>query len=91
MSLLPLTLEILPEISNSRFQISNPKDPNDDLESDEPNPECATIHNARKVPVYRKLGAFQTKRLREIVYSVLENLDPGSVNDPLPDGLLSEE
>lgn len=54
-------------------------------------PEFATIHNARKVPVYRKLGPFQTKRLREIVYSLLEALDPGSVEDPLPAELLEKE
>ncbi|MBK9767193.1 MAG: hypothetical protein IPP63_09325 [Chloracidobacterium sp.] len=42
------------------------------------------MHTARRVPVYRKLGPFQTKRLREIVHSVLAKLDRGSIADGLP-------
>src|SRR4029077_11304339 len=92
----PEELEVLPEISNSEFQISNSRSKaenpsqletrNSELETDEDSdiPEFAFIHNARKVPVYRKFGPFQTKRLREIIYSILENLDANSVEDPLP-------
>jgi ATP-dependent DNA helicase RecG len=54
------------------------------LDSDEARPEFATIHTARHVPVYRKLGQFQTKRIREIIYSVLEGLDPTSIPESLP-------
>lgn len=50
-------------------------------------PSLATIHTGR-VPVYRKLGPFQTKRLREIVHSVIANLDTASVQDDLPADLI---
>jgi ATP-dependent DNA helicase RecG len=46
-------------------------------------PALETIHTGR-VPVYRKLGPFLTKRLREIVHSVLASLVPESVVDDLP-------
>ncbi|MGB2750710.1 MAG: ATP-dependent DNA helicase RecG [Pyrinomonadaceae bacterium] len=51
------------------------------------NPEFAPVHTARRVPVYRKLGDLQTKRLREIVYDVLQKLDTKSVIDDLPSDL----
>lgn len=57
----------------------------EDLENDASNPSLSMVHNARIVPVYRKLGPFLTKRLREIIYCVLENLDRGSVTDLLPE------
>ena len=60
-----------------------------DLLEDNASPEFATVHTARRVPIYRKLGPFQTKRLREIIHNVLQNLDPGSVTDFLPDELMS--
>jgi ATP-dependent DNA helicase RecG len=50
-------------------------------------PQLAVIHTARRVPVYRKLGQFQTKRLREIIYSILQNLDKASVPESLPEDL----
>ncbi|HWW74591.1 MAG TPA: hypothetical protein VNZ44_04295, partial [Pyrinomonadaceae bacterium] len=37
-------------------------------------PSLAAIHVGRRVPVYRKLGEFRTKRLREIVHAVLARL-----------------
>ncbi len=49
-------------------------------------PEFAMIHTARRVPIYRKLGPFRTKRLREIVFAVLHELE----NAPLPEKLPSE-
>jgi ATP-dependent DNA helicase RecG len=47
-------------------------------------PEFANIHTSRSVPVYRKLGPFKTKRLREIIFAVLAELDPASVPENLP-------
>ena len=49
------------------------------------------IHTGRRVPVYRKLGQFQTKRLREIIYNVLENLDKKSVIETLPVELVKRQ
>lgn len=46
------------------------------------------IHVGRRVPIYRKLGTFQTKRLREIIYSVLQNLDENSIEESLPAELI---
>ena len=62
-----------------------------ELSEDTENPEYAMIHNGRRVPVYRKLGPFQTKRLREIIHSVLENLDSESVDEPLPVDLVKRQ
>ncbi len=62
-----------------------------DLIEDNSRPEFVMIHTGRRVPVYRKLGPFQTKRLREIIHSVLQNLDPDSVADNLPEDLLARQ
>lgn len=61
----------------------------DDLEEDTGSPEFQAVHAGRRVPVYRKLGPFKTKRLREIFYDLLEKLDPDSVEDKLPAELCS--
>ena len=59
----------------------------DDLSEDDDNPEFAMIHSGRRVPIYRKLGEFQTKRLREIIYNILQNLDKSSITETLPEDL----
>lgn len=56
----------------------------DELDEDNASPEFATVHTARRVPVYRKFGQFQTKRLREIIFDVLEHLDAASIPENLP-------
>jgi ATP-dependent DNA helicase RecG len=77
---------------NPKSEIGNPKsEDEDELLEDTENPEFAMIHSGRHVPVYRKLGPFQTKRLREIVFSVLENLDKTSVSDKLPGELIERQ
>jgi ATP-dependent DNA helicase RecG len=62
----------------------------EDLEADVESPEFATVHTARRVPVYRKLGPFQTKRLREINYAVLKKLDPASIPENLPEDIVRD-
>jgi ATP-dependent DNA helicase RecG len=52
-------------------------------------PLLSAIHVGRRVPVYRKLGQFQTKRLREIIHSIFEQLDNQSIEETLPTDLLS--
>ena len=64
---------------------------NEDLAEDSINPELAMIHVGRRVPVYRKLGALQTKRLREIVFSVLHNLDTSTIKETLPEDLCKRQ
>ncbi len=56
----------------------------DDIFDDSLDAAFAPIHVGRRVPVYRKLGTFQTKRLREIVFSVLQNLDKSTIKETLP-------
>jgi ATP-dependent DNA helicase RecG len=50
-------------------------------------PTLAAIHVGRRVPVYRKLGAFNSKRIREIVHAVLEIIDDKSIEETLPPDL----
>lgn len=98
----PDELEILPEtvdyndfgllknISNGDEELANDSS-DEDFEDEDLDPRLAMIHSGRHVPVYRKLGQFQTKRLREIVFSVLENLDKSSVEDKLPKDLIERQ
>nr|MBA3693422.1 ATP-dependent DNA helicase RecG [Acidobacteriota bacterium] len=76
---------------NPKSKIQNPKSDDEDLIEDADNPKFAMIHVGRRVPVYRKLGQFQTKRLREIVYNILQNLDKSSVKETLPDDLCKRQ
>src|SRR4051812_30787806 len=54
-------------------------------------PALAAIHVARRVPVYRKLGEFRTKRLREIVHAVLARLDDEAFEETLPTDLIQRQ
>jgi ATP-dependent DNA helicase RecG len=49
-----------------------------------PDPALAAIHVGRRVPVYRKLGDFNSKRVREIVHAVLSLLEDKSIEETLP-------
>ena len=60
----------------------------DDEEGTETDPALAAIHVGRRVPIYRKLGDFRTKRLREIVHEVLARLPDKSFEETLPRDLL---
>jgi ATP-dependent DNA helicase RecG len=65
---------------------------------DEPHPEqaeenlsdptLAAIHVGRRVPVYRKLGEFNSKRVREIIHAVLSLLNDKAIEETLPPDLL---
>lgn len=95
----PDELEILPEtIDYNEFGLLRnlPNDAekvsdSEDFDDEDLDPRLATIHTGRHVPVYRKLGQFQTKRLREIMFSVLDNLDVKSVDDKLPPDLVQRQ
>ncbi len=63
------------------------RNPQTEDEEGDLDPALATIHTGR-VPIYRKLGPFQTKRLREIVHSVIADLDMESIADEMPADLL---
>jgi ATP-dependent DNA helicase RecG len=69
-------------------------EPGEALDADEENeddPSLAAIHVGRRVPVYRKLGEFRAKRLREIVHAVLERLDDASIGETLPADLRARQ
>ena len=57
-------------------------------EGTETDPKLAAIHVGRRVPVYRKLGEFRSKRLREIVHEVLARLPDKAFAETLPRDLL---
>jgi ATP-dependent DNA helicase RecG len=88
---------LLKEFSNAETQRrgdaeteENGKQSKDDFEDDllDDSNQFPMIHTARRVPVYRKLGTFQTKRLREIIFAVLQNLDEKSLRENLPSELV---
>ncbi len=63
----------------------------DELNDDIADPRLTMIHTGRRVPVYRKLGPFQTKRLREIIHGVLAELDTSTVDEDLPAEILERQ
>ena len=85
----PDELEVLPAEEPELLREALP-DTEEDLDEDVENPEFATVHTARRVPIYRKLGQFQTKRLREIIFDILRNLDESSVQESLPANVVSD-
>jgi ATP-dependent DNA helicase RecG len=56
-----------------------------------PDPTLAAIHVGRRVPVYRKLGEFNSKRVREIVHAVLALLNDKEIEETLPADLRHRE
>jgi ATP-dependent DNA helicase RecG len=67
-------------------------DEEDEASDDEASdPALAAIHVGRRVPVYRKLGEFRTKRLREIMHAVLSLLDDEAFEETLPPNLLARQ
>ena len=69
----------------------NTKEEEEELLEEDGDSQLAMIHTARHVSIYRKLGQFQTKRLREIIYSLLEKLDTSSIRETLPEALRIKE
>jgi ATP-dependent DNA helicase RecG len=54
---------------------------------DSGDPALAAIHVGRRVPVYRKLGEFSSKRLREILHATLVLLPDSAIPETLPEDL----
>ncbi len=54
----------------------------DDEESSDP--ALAVIHTGRRVPIYRKVGEFSSKRLREIIHGTLALLPDAVIEETLP-------
>ncbi|HKP45058.1 MAG TPA: ATP-dependent DNA helicase RecG [Pyrinomonadaceae bacterium] len=53
-------------------------------EEDRYDPKLAAIHVGRVVPIYRKLGDFNSKRLREIMHATLSALPQAAIAETLP-------
>ena len=60
-------------------------------EEDAGDPALAAIHVGRRVPVYRKLGEFRTKRLREIMHAVLARVADDAIPETLPPDLVARQ
>jgi ATP-dependent DNA helicase RecG len=66
----------------------------DEIEEDEESnvdPALAAIHVGRRVPVYRKLGEFRSKRLREIMHETLKLIADEAITETLPADLRSRQ
>jgi ATP-dependent DNA helicase RecG len=66
------------------LEILTPTDEPEQSEENQPDPSLAAIHVGRRVPVYRKLGDFNSKRVREIVHAVLSLLNDKAIEETLP-------
>jgi len=77
-------LEMLPSPDSDQVDETNP----DQVEANINDPTLAAIHVGRRVPVYRKLGDFNSKRLREIIHAVLSQLNDKEITETLPGELL---
>ncbi len=75
------------------LEILSPTTTDDPEQSEEnqPDPALAAIHVGRRVPVYRKLGEFNSKRVREIVHAVLSLLNDKAMEETLPADLRHRE
>ena len=60
----------------------------EDFEAEASDPLLAAIHVGRRVPVYRKLGEFPAKRMREIMHAVLARIDDAEITETLPADLI---
>ena len=80
-------IEILPAETSSGATEDSPADDDSADEESEGDPALAAIHVGRRVPVYRKLGEFRPKQLREIIHRVLLGIADHSIPETLPDEL----
>jgi ATP-dependent DNA helicase RecG len=60
----------------------------EDFEAEASDPRLAAIHVGRRVPVYRKLGEFPAKRMREIMHAVLARIEDAEITETLPAELI---
>jgi ATP-dependent DNA helicase RecG len=82
-------LEMLPAIGNGEVDGNKPEETKTDETialdaSDSGDPALAVIHTGRRVPIYRKVGEFSSKRLREVIHAVLGLLPDSAFMETLP-------
>ncbi|HEY5885420.1 MAG TPA: ATP-dependent DNA helicase RecG [Pyrinomonadaceae bacterium] len=83
-------LEILPP-SQAKMNVEERRDDEGEFEEPETDPLLAVIHTGRRVPIYRKLGDFSSKRLREIIHGVLGKLPDSAIPETLPADLVRRQ
>ena len=81
-------LEILPALSGgdeNRATTPDGDEEKSEAELEETgDPTLAMIHVGRRVPVYRKLGDFSSKRIREVIHAILARLPDSEIQETLP-------
>ncbi len=81
-----------PHSSNETDTVRNSNEADEmEVEEDSSDPALAGIHTGRRVPVYRKLGEFRTKRLREMMHAVLALLSDEAFEETLPRELITRQ
>src|SRR6185295_19434817 len=73
-------LEMLPGTDSDAVDEDGPEQ----AEANIADPSLAAIHVGRRVPVYRKLGDFNSKRVREIIHAVLALVKDKDIPETLP-------
>lgn len=95
----PDEIEMLsqPEIRSGDRETGKRGDVQDGIESEEnevnaaEDPALNAIHVGRRVPVYRKLGDFRSKRLRELIHQVLAQLPNNAIAETFPKDLIARQ
>ncbi|MEP6919966.1 MAG: ATP-dependent DNA helicase RecG [bacterium] len=81
------------EVSDKNASLANLREPPSEnstrktdelLEDPAVDPVLAAVHAGRRVPVYRKLGDFSSKRTREIIHGVFALLSDKDIPETLP-------
>jgi ATP-dependent DNA helicase RecG len=78
-------------VENDNDAVENDAETSDEEEDESGDPSLAAIHVGRRVPVYRKLGEFRTKRLREIMHAVFARLSDEEIVESLPADLIGRQ
>ncbi len=82
-------LEMLPSSEHRESASAEVETNRDSLEEEERgDPALAMIHVGRYVPIYRKLGEFSSKHIREVIHATLAHLPDTAIVETLPEELL---
>lgn len=82
-------LELLPPLArqddkNITRDGDDAPDSKNDAEAEVEDPDLAAVHAGRRVPIYRKLGDFSSKRMREIIHATLASVSNREIKETLP-------
>jgi ATP-dependent DNA helicase RecG len=88
LELLPTTVQTEAEVLEPDPVLESKAEKTIGLDAVDSDPSLSVIHSGRRVPVYRKLGEFSSKRVREIMHKALELLPDSAIPETLPAELL---